>query len=131
MIETTFVFYNLIITIALIGLVFWLKTIGIQELWKKPVEKRFQEDDVQEKANVFLSLWAAGFEVETVEELNEIMDLAWIAYDEMEELLSDYYVPEGYYFMLMDWRSTGHLRPTGRWRCEMFKPQLMKVGAWN
>ena len=59
------------------------------------------------------------------------MDLAWITYDEMEELLSDYYVPEGYYFMLMDWQSTGHLRPTGRWRCEMFKPQLMKVGAWN
>ena len=104
---------------------------GIQKLWKKPIEKRFQEDDVQEKVNIYLSLWAAGFEVDTVEELNEIMELAWIAYDEMEELLSDYDVLPGYYFMLMDWKSTGHPEPCGRWRVEMFRAQLMKLGAWR
>lgn len=103
--------------------------LGVQELWKKPIEKRFQEEDVQEKVNVFLSLWAAGFEADTEEELDSIMELAWEAEDEIEWILKDYNTscPPGHYYMLMNWESTGHRKPAGRWRYEIFARQRMRL----
>ena len=96
-------------------------------------EVRFNQEDVQVHVREYLKYWAKAFEVDTLEELHEVEFKAWVAWDEVEDLVSSeptIYAP-GYYLRMVDYKSTGYPEPMGgcaRWKVEFFRAQHLRLG---
>ena len=99
-------------------------------LYKKP-EDYFYEEETQKLVKEFLDLWAKSHEATTIQQINEYEMKAFGIWEKVEETFpKEHILSPGFYFRMVDWKSTGYPAPRGgviRWNFEVFSSQREKL----